>query len=343
MTKDIFIILPYKESINPIKAGAVSIYVKDSLRYSKFKDRIKVISSDDFSNSKLFRNKSYINKFCKKYKSNKISIIEIHNRPEYVKILKKNFPYSKIILTYHNDPQNLRGSIDSDEREELLDICTEIVFISNWIKKRFFTGIKENSKKNTRIIYHGIKKKENIKINNKQKQILFVGKLNENKGYDTFVETAKKFKNINPDWKFVAIGNESRKKIFPDKNIVNEIGYKSNQEVLKFYEKSEIAIGNSRWNEPLGRIAIEASSRKCCPIITNVGGLIESKHIGIVLKENNSKNIIDILKKLTRDKKSLRKLQNNFYKKNIFDIFKFSKSIDEIRLIILNTKNTINN
>ena len=28
MTKDIFIILPYKESINPIKAGAVSIYVK---------------------------------------------------------------------------------------------------------------------------------------------------------------------------------------------------------------------------------------------------------------------------------------------------------------------------
>ena len=342
MTKDIFIILPYKESINPIKAGAVSIYVKDSLRYSKFKDRIKVISSDDFSNSKLFRNKSYINKFCKKYKSNKISIIEIHNRPEYVKILKKNFPYSKIILTYHNDPQNLRGSIDSGEREELLNICTEIVFISNWIKKRFFTGIKDNSKKNTRIIYHGIKKKENIKINKKQKQILFVGKLNENKGYDTFVDTAKKFKNINPDWKFIAIGNESRKKIFPDKNIVKEIGYKSNQEVLKFYEKSEIAIGNSRWNEPLGRIAIEASSRKCCPIITNVGGLIESKHIGIVLKENNSKNIIDILKKLTRDKKSLRKLQNNFYKKNNFDIFKISKSIDEIRLNILNTKKTIN-
>ena len=96
MTKDIFIILPYKESINPIKAGAVSIYVKDSLRYSKFKDRIKVISSDDFSNSKLFRNKSYINKFCKKYKSNKISIIEIHNRPEYVKILKKTFPTQKL-------------------------------------------------------------------------------------------------------------------------------------------------------------------------------------------------------------------------------------------------------
>ena len=148
MTKDVFIILPYKESLNPIKAGAVSIYVKDSLRYSKFKDRIKVISSDDFSNSKLFRNKTYINKFCKKYKNQKLSIIEIHNRPEYAKILKKNFPYSKIILTYHNDPQNLRGSIDKGERLDLLNICSEIVFISNWIKKRFFTGIQNYENKN---------------------------------------------------------------------------------------------------------------------------------------------------------------------------------------------------
>ena len=94
-------------------------------------------------------------------------------------------------------------------------------------------------------------KKKNIKNNKKIKQILFVGKLNENKGYDTFVEVAEKFKKNNPEWKFIAIGNESRKKIFPDKSIVNEIGYKSNKEVLKFYEKSEIAIGNSRWNNLL--------------------------------------------------------------------------------------------
>ena len=109
------------------------------------------------------------------------------------------------------------------------------------------------------------------------------------------------------------------KNIFPDKKIVNEIGYKSNTEVLKYYEKSEISIGNSRWQEPLGRIAIEASSRKCCPIITNVGGLIESKNIGIVLKKNNTNEIIKVLKKLTTNKKYLRTLQNEFYRKNNFD------------------------
>ncbi len=334
MDKDIYIILPYKESLDPNKAGAVSIYVKDAYKYSKFREKIKVISSDDFSNSKLFRNKSYINKFCKKYKNTNISIIEIHNRPEYVSILKKNFPHSKLILTYHNDPQNLRGSITSEDRKKLLEICTEIVFISNWIKRRFFENVNSSINSNNRIIYHGTNKKK-INQSKKLKQILFVGKLNENKGYDVFVKVAEKFKKNNPEWNFIAIGNESRKKIFPDKNIVNEIGYKSNKDVLNFYEKSEIAIGNSKWDEPLGRIAIEASSRKCCPIISNVGGLIESKDIAIVLKENSPENIIKILNKITRNKKKLRKLQTKFFDKNNFNIFEISKQIDQIRSQIL--------
>ena len=147
MNKDIFIILPYKESLNPTEAGAVSIYVQDALKYSIYKKRIQIISSDNFSKGKLFRNRTYINNFCKKFKNHNISIIEIHNRPEYAKILKKNFPNSKIILTYHNDPINLRGSIDIQERENLLEICTEIIFISNWIKNRFFEGIKDIKKK----------------------------------------------------------------------------------------------------------------------------------------------------------------------------------------------------
>ncbi len=235
----------------------------------------------------------------------------------------------------------MRGSINSDEREKLLEICTEVVFISNWIKRRFFENVKTNINNNNRIIYHGTTKKKNINQSKKRKQILFVGKLNENKGYDIFVKVAEKFKKNNPEWNFIAIGNESRKRIFPDKNVVNEIGYKSNKEVLNYYEKSEIAIGNSRWDEPLGRIAIEATSRKCCPIITNVGGLIESKDIAIVLKENKVSTILKILNKITKDKVYLRKLQSNFFEKHNFEISTISKLIDEIRDKILFENNAL--
>ena len=59
MTKDIFIILPFKECLNPKLAGEVSLYVKDTTKYSKFKKRIEIISSDNFSGkTKLFRNKT---------------------------------------------------------------------------------------------------------------------------------------------------------------------------------------------------------------------------------------------------------------------------------------------
>ena len=336
MKKDIFIILPYKESLNPDIAGAVSLYVKDTTKHSNFKKRIEIISSDNLDRSKIFRNKNYIVSFCVKNKDKDIKIIEIHNRPEYLNYIKKYFPKTKVNLIFHNDPLSLRGSITKKERENIIENCNKVIFISRWIQQRFFSSFKNVNLSNTVIIPHGITKKNTVNLNKKEKNILFVAKLNHSKGYHIFCDTAQKFKKIDPTWKFIAIGNEARKSIFPDPNIVNEIGYKKNSEVLKYYEKSEIAVGNSVWNEPLGRIAIEASSRKCLPIISNKGGLEESKNIASVLKKNNSNHLIKILKILTSNKNLRRYKQNLFFKNNNFDLKKISSKLDQIRFNILN-------
>ena len=74
MRKKIFIILPYKESLDPNSAGAGSIYVKDTTKYSKYKKDIKIISSENFEKVKFFRNKNYIMNFCNKYKNKKIDM-----------------------------------------------------------------------------------------------------------------------------------------------------------------------------------------------------------------------------------------------------------------------------
>ena len=341
MKKDIFIILPYKESLNPNFAGAVSLYVKDTTDYSIYKKRIQIISSDDFINkSVLFRNKNYIINFCKKFEKKKdsIKIIEIHNRPEYLSYIKKYFPNTKIKLVFHNDPLSLRGSISYNERNKIIKLCHKVVFISSWIQQRFFSLFKNADLSNSIIIPHGIKKLSKINLSKKQKNILFVGKLNHAKGYHIFADAASKFKKKNPNWNFIAIGNEARKNIFPDKNVITEIGYKKNSEVLNFYNNSEIAIGNSVWNEPLGRIAIEASSRKCLPIISNKAGLAESKNIALVLKDNTSNEIYNILKKVTSNKSYRRKKQNLFYKNNNFNIKLISKKLDNIRKEIFNKK-----
>ncbi|MDC0455098.1 glycosyltransferase, partial [Candidatus Pelagibacter sp.] len=330
MKKDIFIILPFKESLDPASAGAVSLYVKDTTKFSKFKKRIQIISSDDFNKSDLFRNRNYIINFCKKYKKKDIKIIEIHNRPEYINYIKKFFPETKIKIIFHNDPLSLRGSISLSERETIVNNCNHVIFISRWIQQRFFSGFKNTNLSITKIIPHGIEKVKKINFDKKKNNILFVGKLNSAKGYHIFCEAALKFKKYDPSWNFIAIGNEARKNIFPDPAVVKEIGYKKNSDVLDYYSKSEIAIGNSVWDEPLGRIAIESSSRKCLPIISNKAGLAESKNIAIVLKKNNSNEIVNILKKITSNKKYRRDKQNIFFKNNNFDLKKISNNLDNI-------------
>tara|TARA_B110000003_G_scaffold1906_1_gene2015 strand:- start:144 stop:2222 length:2079 start_codon:yes stop_codon:yes gene_type:complete len=331
MSKNIFIILPYKESLNSNFAGAVSIYVQDTTKYSKYKKNIKIISSDNFHKNRLFRNRNYILDFCKKYHKTKVDIIEIHNRPEYLTYIKEFFPNTKVKIFFHNDPLSLRGSENIKEREYILSNSDKIIFLSNWIHQMFFSGLKNSNFHNVATLPVGIIKEKNIILSKKEKNILFVGKLNKAKGYHIFCNVASKFVKYNPSWKFIAIGNETRKEIFPSKNSVTELGYLNNRDVLKYYKKSEIAIGNSVWNEPLGRIAIEASSRKCLPIISNKGGLSESKKIAYVLKKNSTTELFNYLVKITKNKKLREEKQNLFYKNNNFSLKKLSKKLDNIR------------
>ena len=152
---NICIIIPFKESLNPKKAGAVSLFVTDSKKYSKFKKDIKIYSSEKLSG--IFRNKNYILDFCIKNKDKKIDIIEIHNRPEYVKLVSKYFPKTKIILVYHNNPVTLRGSEKVTVREYLITKCSKINFVSRWIHNKFFTGFLNSNYLDTEVIYQVLK------------------------------------------------------------------------------------------------------------------------------------------------------------------------------------------
>ena len=74
------------------------------------------------------------------------------------------------------------------------------------------------------------------------------------------------------------------------------------------------------------------------PIISNKGGLEESKNIALVLKKNNPDVLYEVLKKVTKDKKYRRSKQNLFYKNNNFDLKIISNKLDFLRDISLNTE-----
>ena len=98
----ISILLPYKENYSKDKAGAVSLFVKDLVKSSIFKNNIKIFGS---TNNKKILTKNYINieskslflkssnsEYVKNFIQNdafkRTDILEIHNRPNYIKLIK---------------------------------------------------------------------------------------------------------------------------------------------------------------------------------------------------------------------------------------------------------------
>ena len=343
------VILPYGEKISENSAGAAGIFVKESLQNEKIKKNIQkfyssfiVFGSDNNvykklkkiyvksdSEKKIFSNRNYIQDFINKFKNKIINKIEIHNRPSYAKKLIEAFPYSKIFIYYHNDPRKLRGSRSVNERNFLNKRCINIFLIKH-IKNCFYLGLENKcNKKNADIIYPGAKKINKIK--NKKKIITFVGKLNEAKGYDLFVKVADIIKKDLrfKEWKFISIGSEKRRIVESSPN-VKELGQYSNNNVLKLYKLASIAIAPSKWDEPLGRLPIEAGANGCITISSDKGGLLESNKNGIIIKNIDENKIVNLLKKICLDK-NLTEKQNKLLKKFNYTEEEFQKNIRKIR------------
>lgn len=338
MDKKRAIILPYKESFSDNNSGAASIFVKESLVNDNIQDFVIYGSKSNINRKykknffynpiqkKYFRNYNYIKYFINKFSKINFETIEIHNRPEYIKEIKINFPTSKIIFYFHNDPNTLRGSKSYIEKQYINDNC-QIVFLSKWIRKKFENKILFN-KKNL-VIYPGVNKPN---YNRKEKIIFFCGKLNHSKGYDIFIEATKKLKKIKKfsDWKIISAGTESRR-VLPVESHIKEMGQISNEQVYNIYKKSLISIAPSNWDEPLGRLPIESAAHGSIPITSSKGGLLETNLDGFVLKYNMPEELFKLLIRLLSDSKKLHNLSKKVYKNFSFTNDKFLKSISKIR------------
>ena len=348
----ISILLPYKENFSPIYAGAVSLFVKDTTKKSKFKKyktvygntNLKKIYKLSYKKIELKKNvvqsgsKLYVKEFLKFEKKNPSNIIEIHNRPNYFHLIENEVKKQKIVLYFHNDPLTMTGSRSVFDRKKLLDKATKIIFNSHWSRKRFLEGIEGlhiNSEK-MEVIYQSTNPVK-VNLNKKNKWITFVGKLNRAKGYDLFGRAVIKILKKYKDWKAIVIGDEPRMTLhFKHKRLEN-LGFQKHDKVLKIFEKTSIAVACSRWDEPLGRTSLEASSRGCATIISNKGGLPETVTHGIILRELNVDSVFSAINKLIIDKNERIRIQklsiNNFFHTNSIS----TKKIDSYREKILKT------
>ena len=129
----IAILLPYKEDYTQKYSGAVSIHVSNLLDHSLFKQTTfvygntnrKQFLSSNFINIKInsnilsSNNRKYLSKFIDLNKKEIPHIIEIHNRPTYVDIIKKNLRVSPRVIKKKLDkfdPKKSSGKFDKLNR-----------------------------------------------------------------------------------------------------------------------------------------------------------------------------------------------------------------------------------
>ena len=329
----ISILLPYKENFSPDYPGAVSLFVYETTNISKFKKFITVFGSTQYkkkfklnyknihlNNNILGSNsKNYINQFIQIEKKRKSNLIEIHNRPIYLKLLNSKLNKRNYSIFFHNDPLSMEGSKTVEEREFLIKNCYRIIFNSNWSKKRFLEGLDNkiiNSEK-LLVFFQSAKKNKIEIIKNKKKWITFVGKLNRAKGFDIFAKSIVNVLNKNKDWKCQVVGDEKREKINLKHKNVNLLGFQNHNKVLKIFKQTSIAVICSRWEEPFGRTSLEASANGCAVIISNRGGLPETATNPHILQNLNEKELTKSINYLITNKAQrflLQKLSiKNFY------------------------------
>ncbi len=353
----ISILLPLKENFSPKYPGAVSLFINDTLKISKYKKNTIVYGNTNFNEKfklkyininikKSFfksQNRSYAEEFANLERKRNSDLIEIHNRPIYINYLLKKLVKKKYILYFHNDPLTMNGSRSVNERIFLLKNCVKIIFNSNWSKRKFLEKMKNDHVNSEKlIVINQSAKKSNIKLKSKKKIITFVGKLNRAKGYDIFGKAIIRILNKYNKWSSIVIGDEPRDKLKFSHANLNNLGFINHSNVLKVYKKSSIAVICSRWEEPFGRTSLEAAANGCAVIISDRGGLKETITNGIILKNLNHNNLFNEIKNLIKNNKKRKKLQElslkNFYltHKNV------SKSIDKVRDQQLNLVNRFN-
>jgi len=313
LKKKIIIILPYKDKYNKDEAGSASLWVKEFNVKKNFSNNTLILGSSNdkkplsknflnvFPKISFFKNSWNYLRYIKKRINNKTNIIEIHNRPNFLLHLNKKFVDKNFIIIFHNDPLKLKGSKKINERLKILKICKKVIFVSNWCKKKFLKKLPKKLYSNSKIdVIYPAFKIDNYSFQ-KRKVITFIGKLNFSKGYDVFGKATIKILNIYKDWKIVVAGNEPRKTFFFEHKNFIKFNWLSNLKIRKLLSKSIINIMPSRWDEPFGRVAMEAANLGNIVIHSGKGGLNETCNYYIKLNKVSSSNLYNILNKILKN------------------------------------------
>ncbi|HHF3101557.1 glycosyltransferase family 4 protein [Vibrio alginolyticus] len=276
-------------------------------------------------------------------KIKKNDLIIIHNRPKWVLLLRQLGYKGQVILHMHN------SHIINSKRNEIKKVSEyvhAVVFCSKFLLDEAVC-FESNLKNKSYVVYNGIDdcyEPTSDKPLLRKKNILFAGRLIDDKGVVELVEGFDLFSKYNDSYTLDIIGgvgSGESNQITPylDKLIktietskscsrIRFLGYLDHDELMVKMRSSEILAVPSKWKEPFGMVALEGFYNGCKVLATENGGMKE------ILKDQgfycscDPKSICDAMMNAVESKTYYPKIDSSFYWNNISS--KYASVIDKL-------------
>ncbi len=155
----------------------------------------------------------------------------------------------------------------------------------------------------------------------KNNTVLYVGRLEKIKGVQDVIRAVSFIKKKNSDIKFVIAGigeYEGELKKLVNKmglyDVVEFLGHVNREELYEEYKKATLVVVPSVWQEPFGKVGIEAMSVGRPVVATDVGGISEwlkDGETGYLVKPQSPKDFAEKIIKLLNNKELLKKMSQN--------------------------------
>ena len=302
--KKIDMLLPSKEAFSAGNAGAVSTIVRDLVAESKkpetqtiFGKRIEKpfpginFTSLDVRHKWLYgKNIGFAAAYLNHLKHNSLpDLIEVHGRCNVAAFLLRKIPKIPISLYLYNDPREMAGAKSLKERQTLLSGLVQIICVSNFIRNCFLDGLNpdEYELKKVQNLNCGVARKL-VSPPTKEPIIFIAGRMVPEKGILEAAHAIASILPLYPQWKLVIAGarrfedatpgsyeEKVGKAIAPLGDQAEMIGFIPPDAVRQWQERASIAACPSIWQEPLGKVVIEALASGCAVLTTRCGGIPE--------------------------------------------------------------------
>jgi len=196
--------------------------------------------------------------------------------------------------------------------KKTLKKSTAMIAVSDFVKNKLVSnGLNPG---NIHVIYNPTLIKSDIKTRPNAPCILYVGRLDLEKGVEFLLKAFRKICTSIEKVKLIILGRGRREKALRSlakslkiEEHVKFLSKVSNDQLLRLYESSTLVVVPSIWAEPFGIVVAEAIMCNRPVVASNVGGLSElvSSEVGVLVPPGDSESLAEGILSMISNRSSL--------------------------------------